>query len=140
MSAGLQAGGRGCATEWRCDSHVKTQGSSRHPTVDSFVEAAVAHGTATDAGDHRRANAAYARLVEALDRLRRLPDRGRSKLTAMLAHDAPHVRYAAATYLLPLDEGAALAALADLTSEPPFVGFNAEMVIQEWRADRLRLP
>jgi len=113
---------------------------SEATVVEAFVSAAVAHGAATDSGDHKRANAAFTRKVRALEKLRECPDRGRSTLEALLAHEDPHVRCSAATYLLPLDEDGATAVLTQLTSEPPFVGFNAKMVLREWKAGRLKVP
>jgi hypothetical protein len=93
-----------------------------------------------DRGDHKKCNAAYDTKMRALAKLREAHDRGRSSLTRLLDHEDPHVRCSAATHLLPLDEDAATRALEALTSEPPFVGFNARMVLQEWKAGRLKVP
>ena len=98
------------------------------------------HGAATDHGDHEDANTAHDALMRALAVLRESPDRGRSVLTGLLEHEDPHVRCWAATHLLPLNEEAAVRALEALTSEPPFVGFNAKMVLREWKAGRLKVP
>ncbi len=97
-------------------------------------------GAATDRGDHEEANAAHDALIRALAALRDSSDRGRSALTGLLGHEDPYVRCWAATHLLPLDEEAATRALEALTSEPPFVGLDAEMVLREWRAGRLKVP
>jgi hypothetical protein len=108
--------------------------------VEVYAVAAMDHGAATDRGDYKKANAAYDKVMEALEKIRALPDRGRSVLTDLLLHDNPYVRCAAATHLLPLDEDAAITTLSQLTSEPPFVGFNAKMVLREWKAGRLKVP
>ena len=107
---------------------------------EAYSKAAITHGGATDRGDHKKANAAHARLMRALEKVREASDRGRSTLTALLAHDDPHVRCWAATHLLPLEEDAGIATLSQLTSEPPFIGFNAKMILREWQAGRLKLP
>jgi len=109
-------------------------------SVDTFVRAATAHGAATDSGDHKEANAAYTRMIAALKKIREHADEGNAILTDLLVHEDPHVRLSAATFLLPLDEDAAIRVLEALASEPPFVGFNAKMVLREWKAGRLKLP
>jgi hypothetical protein len=98
------------------------------------------HGAATDRGDHEEANVAHSALIRVLTVLRGSSDRGRSALTGLLEHENPHVRCWAATHLLPLDEEAATQALEALRSEPPFVGFDAAMVLREWKAGRLKVP
>lgn len=108
--------------------------------ASEYANSAVEQGAATDRGDHEKANAAHDRLMWALASLRESPDRGRSVLQAFLHHKDPHLRCWAATHLLPLDEAAATHVLKSQVSEPPFVGFNAEMVLREWRAGRLRVP
>ena len=106
---------------------------------ESYVEAALRHGQAIDAGDSDRANAAYEAKEQALRQLRSSADRGRTVLTALLAHEDPGVRKSAATHLLPLDESRALETLADVSRLPDLVGFDAEMVIREWKAGRLKV-
>lgn len=107
---------------------------------DAYARAAAMQGAATDRGDHEEANTAHDALIRALAVLRDSSDRGRSALAGLLEHEDPHVRCWAATHLLPLDEEAATRALEALRSEPPFVGFNAEMVLREWKAGRLKVP
>lgn len=104
-----------------------------------YAQAAAEHGAAMDRGDHEKSNAAYDRKMRALARLRESPDQGRSILTRLLEHEDSHVRCSAATHLLPLDEDTATHVLESLVTEPPFVGFNAEMVLREWKAGRLRI-
>lgn len=106
----------------------------------AYVGAAALHGAATSEGDHDKANAAHDTLIEALLTLRESPDRGRSTLTALLDLEDASVRCWAATHLLPIDERAATQALAALVSEPPFVGFDAKMILREWKAGRFEVP
>ena len=119
------------------DAEIK---NSWDEAEDAYAQAAAVHGAATDPGDYKKANAAYERQMCALARLRESPDQGRSSLTKLLEHDDPHVRCWAATHLLPLDEEETTRALEALASEPPFVGFNAKMVLREWKAGRLKVP
>ena len=113
---------------------------TRDEVGKAYARAAAAHGAAMDRGDHKKSNAAYDALMSALALLRESSDQGRSTLTGLLEDEDTHVRCAAATHLLPLDEDAATRALEALVSEPPFVGFNAKMVLREWKAGRLRVP
>ena len=106
----------------------------------AYVRAAVAHGAAIDRGDSKKANAAHAKLMYALEKIRAASDRGLSVLTVLLVHEDPSVRCWAATHTLPLDEKAAITTLTQLTSEPSMVGFGAEMVLEEWKAGRLNVP
>ena len=107
---------------------------------EAYAMAAIAHGAATDRGDHKKANAAHRKVMEALEKIRASSDRVLSVLTGLLVHDDPHVRCWAATHLLPLDEDAATTTLCRLTSEPPFAGLDAKMVLREWKAGRLKIP
>lgn len=113
---------------------------TRDETGNAYARAAAMHGAATDRGDHKQANAAHATLMSALAVLRESADRGRLVLTGLLEDEDTHVRCWAAAHLLPLDEDAATRALLALASEPPFVGFNAKMVLREWKAGRLKIP
>ena len=109
-------------------------------TASEYAKSAMEQGAATDRGDHEKANAAHDRMMRALASLREAPDHGRSMLQSFLHDEDPHLRCWAATHLLPVDEDAATPVLESLISEPPFVGFNAEMVLREWKAGRLKIP
>lgn len=105
----------------------------------AFLDAVTEHG-AFALSDHRRANSAFERSTQALAVLRQSPDRGRAFLSLHTQNVNEHVRLAAATYLLPLDESLAINVLESLATRPPFVGINARMTLREWRAGRLQLP
>lgn len=113
---------------------------SARTAKERYVEAARRHGQSLARGDSDAANAAYDEKDAALRELRAAPDRGRGVLTALLAHEDPGVRKSAATHLLPLDETAAIATLQEVAKVPGLVGFDAEMVIGEWKAGRLKVP
>lgn len=109
--------------------------------IDRYRAGAEAHGAATETGDHRRANACYRSLIRALAEMRRSPDRGLACLAPLLADEVPSVRCWAATHLLTLDEATAIETLEELaTAQSPFVRFDAKMVLEEWRAGRLKIP
>jgi predicted TIM-barrel enzyme len=107
-----------------------------------FREASAAQGVAMDKGMADAANDAHDAQALVLQRMRALPDNGRSVLVGLLQDADPYVRSHAATALLPIDEAPALAVLEEVAKlrRMPIVSFNAEMVLQEWRAGRLRRP
>jgi hypothetical protein len=104
-----------------------------------YVDAARRHGQALARGDSDEANAAYDEKVAVLRQLRSTPDRGCAVLRSLLTHEDPGVRKSAATHLLPLDETAAIAALEEVSRLPGLIGFDAEMVLREWKAGRLKV-
>jgi len=100
-----------------------------------YREAAIAHGAATESGDHKQANAVYDRLIEALEELRAIPD-GLRALESMLQDQNSSVRSWAASHLLPTRSDAAIEVLEQVSREPGLVAFSAHMVLKEWRAGR----
>lgn len=105
----------------------------------NYVNAARAHGEATEAGDADAANRAHDQLAQALSELRQSPDRGRTILAELLTHEDPHVGCWAGTHLLPVDPERAVKALSSLSRDPGIAGFNAKMVLREWEAGRLKI-
>ena len=104
-----------------------------------FREQADIHGIALDSGDYKKGNPAHDKVIRALSEFRKQDDRGCAILTNLIKDENPHIRGWAATYLLPLDEDAAVQTLTLLQQEPLMRGFGAEIVLQEWRAGRLQL-
>lgn len=109
--------------------------------IAKYVRAAERHGKSTDRGDSKSANRAHDQIMEVLHELRAMPDRGEAVLLDLANHQSDWVRVWASTHLLPLAEAQALTTLEKLaTTATGFVGFNAEMVLKEWRAGHLKLP
>ena len=106
-----------------------------HNIVTRYVAAAIAHGEAT-LDDYRTANEQYSKKRKALHELE---DLGRRDLLLdLLEHDNAFVRCSAAADTLRIDEQRATSALKDLTKERGIVGFNAKMILQEWKKGNLR--
>ena len=101
-----------------------------------YAAAAQAHARAK-IQDARAANAAHALLICAFHALRDLGDSGWASIRALTLHPDPEVRLWAATHLLQVSPGPACAALEALESLNDLVGFEASIVLQEWRAGRL---
>jgi hypothetical protein len=109
-------------------------------TDQAFKEFAIARGEAMDRGNADESNRMHEKLLEVLGVIRMQPDSGKEMLSKLISDPNKHVRYSAAAYLLPLDERVAKSVLTKLTKEPPFVGFNSSMVLQEWEKGNLELP
>lgn len=109
--------------------------------IARYVDAAEKHGKSTDRGDPRSANRAHAELRKALHELRAMPDRGEGALLDLTKHPSDSVRVWASTHLLPLAEAQALTTLERLANTATGeVRFDAEVVLKEWRAGRLKVP
>lgn len=105
--------------------------------INRFVTASIGHGEATRDGDYRSANRCFnikTEVVSKLDELER-----RAALLELLDHQSSFVRCAAAARTLKIDEERATATLEELSKEPGLVGFDAEMILKEWRKGNLEL-
>ena len=105
-----------------------------------YAGAAAAHGRATlDKNiSYREVNKQYRILAKALEQLRcRGPD-AQLALLGLLDDPDPSVRGWAARDALEFAPQQAEACLAELAKLPGLIGFDAEMVLKEWRAGRLR--
>jgi hypothetical protein len=103
-----------------------------------YIAAARDHGLATDEGDDLLANRSHDDLHAAL---RDLIEQGERRiLIDLLAHEDASVRAWAATHVLPIAEARAIEVLEELTKLPGIIGFEAEMVLKEWRKGTLVLP
>lgn len=107
---------------------------------NSYLEACIRHGEASEAGDHKEANKAYKDLMKVLQNMRKTPDQGVGDLISLLEEQNPNVICWAATHLLPMREDLAKQHLGRLAAgEESLAGLNAKMVLQEWGAGRLRV-
>ena len=104
---------------------------------EEYREAAERHGTNTISGDYKKTNKAYDDLVKVLHRMRQLDDRGESILLRAAQDHTNSVACWAATHLLPLSEQEAIKVLERIASGQGPIAFDAEMVLEEWRAGRL---
>ena len=107
---------------------------------EQFRESARRHGGFTIQGDARSANREQASIVAAVRLLRETPDKGARYLSQLLDDVDLSVVVWAALYLLPMDERRALAALTNASrSGRQLHALNAEMVMKEWEAGRLKV-
>lgn len=101
---------------------------------------AVEHGKATHTGDHKKANKYHGLLIEALLVLRQHGAEGDRALVALLSDEDASVKCWAGTHCLKVDETQARLALESVASGPGIEGFNARMVLSEWKKGALTVP
>jgi len=106
--------------------------------VEEFVDAVTKHGAATEAGDHKTTNKQYRRYDSLRKHLEQKGEAGRHAIHALLEHSNPWVRMVAASTYLKYHEAEATKTLEALAKEKGIIGFDAKMVLHEWRAGRLR--
>ena len=99
-----------------------------------FVEAAMNHGEATEAGDRRTTNKAYKRYDRARRQLLLRGHEGREVIRKLMMHENGWVRLAAASTSLGFDTKMAEEVLTMLEKEPGFLGHDAKWVLKEWKA------
>jgi hypothetical protein len=104
--------------------------------VNQYVESAKAHAN-EKLRDSHEANRQHAKLVSAFHKLKEFGDPGWKAIRILVSHESPDVRLWAATHLLQVEPQKACEALEQLTQLEGFVGFEAGIVLSEWRAGRL---
>ncbi|WP_164013908.1 DUF2019 domain-containing protein [Pyxidicoccus trucidator] len=120
----------------------KSLKSASIPDLEAtYEEVAWLHGQASQAGDHRTANAQYKQVTRVWMELRGRGEEGRSALVRLMGSSNPHVRGWAASHVLEFKPQAAEAELARLAQGPPsIVRLNAEMTLKEWKTGTLTFP
>ncbi len=108
--------------------------------IEQYVAAAVAHREGTESGNSTLANRSYDKKIKVLHALDRASLEGRKVLRPLYGHSDPAVRCSAATHLLLIDGEIAVTVLEEVSRGTGIVAFDAEMVLQEWRAGRLKIP
>lgn len=107
---------------------------------EEYREIAAAHGIATLNGDYKAANSQYERLVALVPRIRSCGSSGEEALFELTNDNNDAVVCWAATHSLSFDPARALSALEQLSQKKGPIGFDATMVVQEWKKGSLVLP
>lgn len=108
--------------------------------IAQYRAAAVAHGIATEHGDHRRANRHHDTIAETYRELRARGEAAQCKLLVLLDDIDPHVRAWAASHALEFAPDRGEPVLRRLASYQSVVGLNAEMTLREWVNGTLQFP
>jgi hypothetical protein len=106
--------------------------------VEDFVGAITKYGAGIEASDHKMSNKQYRRYDRLRKRLKQKGEVGWHAIHMLLEHSNPWVRMVAASTYLKYHEAEAMKVLEALVRGPGIVGFNAKIVLHEWRAGRLR--
>lgn len=109
--------------------------------VSLYAECAVKHGAATEDGDHEEANANADVVAAVFREMRRRGTESKEKLVGLLENENLSVQCWAATHSLetaPKRAQEVLERLANISNS--FIGLDAEMTLEEWRAGRLKFP
>lgn len=99
--------------------------------LEQFVLSSVNHGKATENGDHKEANKQYKKIHKSSAQLLSNLD----VFVKLLEHENSYVRLWAGSYLIHVEGSArrAQSALEQLQGEKGFLGFDAQMVLKEWK-------
>lgn len=106
--------------------------------VASYLDAAIAHGAASDRGDYRNANRQHDIGVAILAELRKR--NAQRRLLPLLRHDNPWVRCWSATVALEFAPSEAVDVLEAVVNERPSppLTLDARLILQEWRKGNLK--
>jgi hypothetical protein len=104
--------------------------------LEQFVKGAEKHEDAMSKNDPATASEGAHQLMAAFRIIKKL-DPSLSDLKSLLEHENVSVRSAAAARLLPIDEQLALPILEEIEKQKGRAGFNAHMVIQQWKKGEL---
>ena len=105
--------------------------------TEKYIKYASAHGEYSYEGNSSGANKSYKKLMTTVKSLLLEGPQGESVLLDFLSHENVSVRLWSATHVLSFDESSALVCLQDICTGSSFFRFDAQMVIQEWKAGRL---
>jgi hypothetical protein len=106
--------------------------------IEAFRAAALEKGDYAQpvSKDHRL----HRRMGQALRFLQAAGDEGRVAIRCLLKDPSPHVHKWIAAELLAQGDGTVIPLLEKVASEGGLMGLEAEMVLREYRAGRLRSP
>jgi hypothetical protein len=100
--------------------------------VETFIESATQHSTASENGDYKTANRHYALVQKAVRYFRETSQI--KELEKLLDHPDVRVRLAAAAYSLGHYKQKAITVLEDIVAQRiPHKSFEAELILNEYR-------
>ncbi|WP_055666125.1 hypothetical protein [Desnuesiella massiliensis] len=99
--------------------------------VEEYINASIKHGKCTEDGDYKLANKQYIIIEKSITELK-LMEKGIDELENLLEHQSDYVKLWSARYLLLDKEVKAKQTLLSLTKKPGFLGFTAQITLDEW--------
>lgn len=104
---------------------------------NTFINAAILHGEATETGDYKLGNKQYAVIANAYRKLKDQKN-GIEILHKLMNHKNISVQSWAASYLLKTHTEEAKKVLQSVADKHGLVGFSAKMTLQEWEKGNLK--
>ena len=108
--------------------------------IAKYADAARKHGQATTAGDSVATNRAYRELSIAWKKIAQSKSNWHPAFFNLLENENAWVRLWAASHAIHIDAGRSLPVLEALVAEPGFLGFDAQMTLEQWRKGKLGGP
>ena len=107
--------------------------------IAKYREYAEAHGKATRNGNCKNANICYDKLIVLVPRIRAFGNQGEAALLELVDDSDDAVACWAATHSLRFCESRALVVLDKLSKKSGPIGFDAKMVIRQWKKKELNI-
>lgn len=108
--------------------------------IDHYSRAAAAHSRATLEGDPKTANKNHDVIAAVYRELRQRGVESQRRLLALFGHRDAGVRQWAAAHALEFAPAEGERVLEEIAALAGRAGFDAKMILREWRAGRLRFP
>jgi hypothetical protein len=107
--------------------------------INQYRQAAFLHGQATLTGNYKNGNRHHDVIIGCYIKLRTIGIEAIEHLATLLDDGDDNVVSWAATHLLPYHEKQSIETLTNISTKPGIIGFNAQMVLSEWRKGALTL-
>ena len=107
--------------------------------VNEFISLIIAYNKAIYEGDNKKVRRIYSLLEICICDIKQIHE-WQSSIKKLLSHDNIHVKIESACLLLPFDEKSAVWTLRKCCLYPGIAGFNAQNILREWKAKRLKSP
>ena len=108
--------------------------------ISDYVKHSQEHGNGTKNGDYIRTNKAYDRIIETYKEIIKFGEEGQQALLELLEHNNLSVSGWAATHSLEFSEEKAIEALEKITLNDGIIGFDAKMVLEQWKKGTFKIP
>ena len=112
---------------------------SQYFRLDKIINSIIIHRQESENGNYGNANKHIKIYTKEICKILN-QDKSFSILTELIKNKYPAVRSTAAYFLLPYDKETAEKELASLFKEGNGIGFNAKMIMKEWKKGTLKFP
>lgn len=106
--------------------------------IDKYINSTIIHGRESRTGNYKLANKNFKIAEKCYKEIKAFGEEGYNEIAKLLIHDNGHVRVGAAYCLLPVKTEIAVKVLQESIGKPDGVGFEAEMILSEWKKGNLK--